>query len=481
MLASTEVDAPPPGLLLESGPVPTGVFERDELRTIRINAALAALAGISPEAAVGRPLEALLPGLPGLVGLLHTCVVTALPFQFELVAPGPPARRFGVSAWPLEPRRLALVLIELPGPPPAPPPERDPVFQTIFEHAPIGIAAFHWSGSGLRINPAFERLLGYDPGEVSPIGIGGISHPDDLTADVEQFKRLIAGEIERYQLPKRYLRRDGSVLWGLLHVSLARDAAGQPVTAIGMVEDISEARRAEEERDRLIRGLADAVRARDVFLSIASHELKTPLTPLQLNLQLLARRMAATGEAVPPELETARRQSGRLAALVDTLLDVCRIAGGNFELHSAPLDLGDVARAQVEAYRSRAEAAGCALELDVSAAPVRGDRGRLEEVVSNLLSNAIKFGAGQPVAVRAWEAGGRAHLEVRDHGIGIPAQDQRRIFERFERAASVLHYGGLGLGLYIAQKLVEAHGGALRVDSAPGQGATFALELPAAA
>jgi PAS domain S-box-containing protein len=237
----------------------------------------------------------------------------------------------------------------------------------------------------------------------------------------------------------------------------------------------------------LYRNAQQAVRLRDEFLSIASHELKTPLTPLNLKLETLARVAAGysghpLAERVGKDVETARRQVQRLSDLVNGLLDVSRISAGRMSLQREDVELGELVREVAERFFHDAQRAGCEVEFVVAPGPLVGrwDRVRLEQVVTNLLSNAFKYGPGQPVVVRVGPAAaaGHARLEVQDHGIGISSQDTARIFERFERAVSERHYGGLGLGLYIVRQIVQAHGGEVGVDSSPGAGSRFWVELP---
>jgi signal transduction histidine kinase len=143
------------------------------------------------------------------------------------------------------------------------------------------------------------------------------------------------------------------------------------------------------------------------------------------------------------------------------------------------VDLTAVTREVLDQFAAELARAGCATELEAPH-PVLGrwDPLRIEQVVANLLSNACKYGAGKPIRISVEVNGDRARLSVRDHGIGIAPADRERIFERFERAASARHYGGLGLGLYITRQVVEAHGGTIRVVSHTGAGSTFAVELP---
>jgi len=241
---------------------------------------------------------------------------------------------------------------------------------------------------------------------------------------------------------------------------------------------------------RLFQEAQDAIRVRDEFLSIASHELKTPLTPLQLQLHTLALKVQeqTDGEALRAWLQkrlgALARQGARLERVVDALLDISRIMGGPPELQLEPVDLSEIVR-DVErqlAESGQLEPSGCELRVNVHGAPVVGrwDRVRVEKVLSNLLQNALKYGAGKPVTVTAYAAGAVAILQVADQGIGIPGEDQERIFGRFERAVSGRHYGGLGLGLFIARQMVEALGGTITVASEVGRGATFTVCLPLA-
>jgi signal transduction histidine kinase len=235
---------------------------------------------------------------------------------------------------------------------------------------------------------------------------------------------------------------------------------------------------------RLFRRTEAALRARDEFLSIASHELRTPVTSLRLSVQNLE-SMAEDGSlATAPRavvvrgLQTSVRQSQHLARLIDELLDISRIRAGRFDLKLAEVDLAQVARTTAQRLESELQLAGCGLTLDLEPASGRWDAARLDQVVTNLLTNAMKFGTGQPIELRVRGQGAKATLALTDHGIGIAADAQARIFDRFERGVSARHYGGLGLGLFIARQIVEAHRGQLTVESRVGHGAVFTLTLP---
>ncbi len=225
-----------------------------------------------------------------------------------------------------------------------------------------------------------------------------------------------------------------------------------------------------------------AVETREEFLAIASHELKTPLTPLKLSVEILRRGysdLAGTDPLILKRIEIISRQTARLAALVENLLDVSRITAGRLALQLEDIDLGAIIDEVVSRFGEEARRAGCELEPFVER-PVRGwwDPLRLEQVVSNLLSNAIRYGAGHPVEVSLRAADTTVWLSVRDHGIGIGPEEGVRIFERFERGSASPDRRGLGLGLYITRQIVHAHGGSVIVDSTPGHGATFTVTLP---
>jgi signal transduction histidine kinase/CheY-like chemotaxis protein len=230
--------------------------------------------------------------------------------------------------------------------------------------------------------------------------------------------------------------------------------------------------------------LKSAVQVRDAFLSIASHELKTPLTTLGLQVQRLMRAsrrgtpLTSTGEKSDP-LQVLDRASHRLTKLINDLLDVSRIAAGKLEVERAEVDLAEVVRDVSAQLKEDFIAAGCPVEVHIDG-PCVGfwDRSRLEQVLSNLSVNAMKYGSGKPIRISVERTASAGVLVVSDEGIGIPPRDQARVFERFERAVSDREYGGLGLGLWIVREIVEGMEGRISLESAPGVGSTFRVTLP---
>jgi signal transduction histidine kinase len=229
----------------------------------------------------------------------------------------------------------------------------------------------------------------------------------------------------------------------------------------------------------------EALKARDDFLSVASHELKTPLTTLKLHTQQLQAVVGANPDVLPSRQRLLKvcgasiRQVRRLEKLVDQLLDVTRIAAGRLQLEVEEVDLSKLVTDLTDRFREELQQARCSLEVSAPIAVIgQWDPFRLDQVVSNLLSNAIKYGAGSPIEVEVTSDECVVRVSVTDHGIGVAKEEQERIFAPFERVVSVRHYGGLGLGLYITRQIVEAHHGRIRVESNEKEGSTFTVELP---
>ncbi|MBI2395624.1 MAG: PAS domain S-box protein [Deltaproteobacteria bacterium] len=366
---------------------------------------------------------------------------------------------------------------------------RDEV-RVLLESTGEGIYGIGPDGRCTFVNPAAVRMLGYDrAGELLGRYMHDVVH--HTTRDGQHIARSEC-RLHDTRSPGVHVlddvlrRRDGSVLPVEIWSSpvLRR---GRHVGCVVTFVDVSERKRVEHERERALNEAQEALHARDEFLSIAAHELRTPVTALQLQTQSIMRQARVRDSLPPPvatRLDLVLRQGERLEKLINQLLDVSRIATHRLELETEDIDLVALVREVVTRYEPQARSAGCALSLDAPA-ELRGcwDRSRLEQVVTNLLSNATKYGRGRPVEVSVREeAGDRevAVLTVRDHGIGISLEDQTRIFERFERATYGRDYAGLGLGLYIARQIVEASGGRIEVQSETGQGSAFRVVLPRA-
>ncbi len=231
--------------------------------------------------------------------------------------------------------------------------------------------------------------------------------------------------------------------------------------------------------------LQKAVQMRDVFMSIASHELRTPLNGLILDVQLRRLRLeqgrmdAFSADKLREMITRDERQIRSLSRLIDDMLDVSRIRTGKLSVRPEPGDLGVLAGNVVESLAAQFTSTGSHVDLQVDGpAPVMMDEFRIEQVLANLLTNALRYGDGKPVSIRVCTEGEKVRAEVRDQGIGISEADQRRVFEQFERVSSADAPQGLGLGLFISEQIVQAHGGRIELSSRLGEGSCFSVVLP---
>ncbi|MBI4508866.1 MAG: PAS domain-containing sensor histidine kinase [Deltaproteobacteria bacterium] len=355
-------------------------------------------------------------------------------------------------------------------------------FRVLVEAAPEALMFVDSKGRITLANPQAEKLFGYSRDELVGMEIEALIP--------ERFRSPHRRERNHYsQVPRvrpmgvgldlPALRKDGTEFSA--EISLSPVQTDNGLSTIAIIHDQTERKKAEMERIRL--GEAEeALSARDAFLAIASHELKTPLAPLLMHVQSLLRAFG-TGEPslqkVRPRLEAMQSMVQRVNRLVDTLLDISRITAGRLVLFREEVDLSRLVSEVASRSREVLVRAGCELTLSINP-PVVGafDPIRIDQVVDNLLCNAAKYAPGKPVKVTVAARTGKARIAVEDQGIGVAPEDQKRIFDRFERAVSERHYGGFGLGLWVARQIVEAHGGSIWVESQPGLGATFVVELP---
>jgi PAS domain S-box-containing protein len=354
---------------------------------------------------------------------------------------------------------------------------------SLLESVPDAMIITHRDGRIVHVNTVAEALFGWARAEL-------VGNPIEILLPA-RFRAMHQVHRSGYHAAPRTrpmglgldlfgLRKDGEEF--AAEISLSPLSVGGEVYAIAAVRDVTD-RKKLEQRAQLYRKAQEEVRERDEFLSIASHELRTPVTALQLQLQLIQRAAGRPGGALPEALaikmDAVERQCRRIAVLVNELLDVSRLRLGRLELRLEDLDLVELAREAVAHLVEEGIRLGSRIDI-VGEGPATGrwDRLRLEQVVTNLLSNAIKFGESNPITVEVGADAERARIAVRDQGIGIEPADQDRVFGRFERAVSTEHFGGLGLGLYIAREIVVAHGGLIHLASTPGAGTTFTVDLP---
>lgn len=348
--------------------------------------------------------------------------------------------------------------------------------QSLFDATFEGIVV-HDKGIILDLNESMARILGYKRSEMMAMNV--------LDFAVQDFKAIIQAQIESqsstpYEISG--IKKDGT--------QVPLEICGKPhffegtLVRITAVRDLTERKKNETNRS-LYETTLEALGIRESFISIASHELKTPLTVIKIQTDLakitLQKELpgASSPKTMEKIIEQVAKQADRLTLLVDSLLNVSRISTGKLELEKHTVNLSAVVSEVMQSLTTSVEKAGCELHLQIAPDLVANvDRLRIEQVVTNLVNNALKYGPGKPIFVKLENRKDEVALSVQDYGIGISESDQERVFGKFERVVSNKTVTGLGLGLYICKQIVEAHGGLIKLSSEIGRGSTFTVMLP---
>ncbi len=349
-------------------------------------------------------------------------------------------------------------------------------FRATFENAAVGIAQVGLDGRWLLVNDRLCSIVGYPREELLQRTFGDITHPDDMADDMSNVHQLLAGRIATYSMHKRYLRKDGRVVWVNLTVAMMRDAQGSPQQFISVVEDITERKRAEEELQR-------SARLKDEFLAMLAHELRNPLAPIRNASEMLSRELPGNA-AVQGPLGMIRRQTNHLTRLVDDLLDVSRITQGRIQLQRQPIELAAVVAQAVEtvAPLMREKNHKVSVLSQQRTIYVNGDGARLVQCFVNVLANSAKYtDEGGEIRIVTRAEGPQAVVEMSDNGIGISKDVLPQVFDLFVQGDRTLDraQGGLGIGLSVVHRLVEMHGGTVTAHSdGLGLGSKFEFCLP---
>ncbi len=345
-------------------------------------------------------------------------------------------------------------------------------YQQLVDVMPQGVWAARTDGTVYLVNRTWTDYTGLDA-EATTKGFLEAVHEEDRSLAAERWAAARDGH-DPFSVEVRLKRAsDGVHHWFLVRTVPERSPQGELVGFIGTATDIDEQR-----RDREV--LAAAVQAKDDFLAAASHELRTPLAAAKAQVQLSLRRVEpASGEPLVRSLKMVAAQIDRMTRLVEDLLDISRLRTGRLSLQLTDFDLAE--RLRVEVDRMQALTTAHAIELETEGdLTICADRDRIDQVLINLLTNAARYSpGGGPILVRARNGDEQIEVSVADRGVGIPPDKQAKIFERFGRAHGT-RYGGLGLGLTIAQGIVEQHGGRIWVESTgvPGEGTIFRFTIP---
>lgn len=346
--------------------------------------------------------------------------------------------------------------------------EREHHFRTLIDNSPALIWTTNAQGECTYISAFWREITGRDPEGELGFNWKFALHPDDRERVATDFLQA-SEQRQEFHSDYRLVQTDQSYRWVGVSGLPRFDSRGVFLGFIGTIYDINERKLAEER-------MAAALRYRDEFISIASHELKTPITTIKLLLQM-------TKQGIKPISETMDMflfQLDRLTHLIEDLMDVSRIRAGKMTFSFQKISATELLRETAANFESALQAAGCQLTLDV---PPRlsayWDGPRIEQVLINLLSNSTKYAKGKPISITMKEVGDNIEITYRDNGPGIPSDKKETIFEAFER----LEYtskttNGLGLGLFIVKQIVSGHRGMVELQKEPKDGASFLICLP---
>ncbi|MGK7904632.1 MAG: PAS domain S-box protein [Hormoscilla sp.] len=351
-------------------------------------------------------------------------------------------------------------------------------FRLVFSDAAIGIALYDRSGRFIEVNPAFSEILGYTESQLRQLTVKDITHPEDMEKEIPLMEQGRSGEISSYRIEKRYIKSDGEIAWVNLTVSMLRDTEGKLLYRLGTIEEIGERKRAEAEILKALGREKELSEMKSRFVSIVSHEFRTPLTTIQSAADILEEFPCTETE----KLELFGQIKDAITQMIRLLEDVLFI--GRAEALKIPFnqtwfDLVAFCRALV-------------MELEISTGKthsvvfsyqgdywVRLDEKLLRQILSNLISNAIKYSPpGSRINLELMRRSGEINFQIKDSGLGIAPEDKPHLFEFFHRGCNVGTIPGTGLGLAIVKKCVDMHGGAIAVESQVGKGTTFSVTLP---
>ncbi|WP_432822351.1 PAS domain S-box protein [Trichloromonas sp.] len=343
-------------------------------------------------------------------------------------------------------------------------------FRSIFETAAAGMVMIAPDGHFLQVNPAFVRFIGYQEAELLTMSVLDVTHAEDRGWTRKYFQLLSREQSRIIDTEKRYLRKDGTVLWGHTSVSCVLEGEKAEGYCVGLVQDITR-RKLMEER------LQEVNRELDAFVYTVSHDLRTPLTPIVGYAQYLKsayeEKLDAQALDILGEID---RQGQIMAAMIEDLLNLAKV--GALKLPDEPLDVAQVVSDLLDVMAAQIAEAG--VDIRVESFPgVRLPKTLLSQIFDNLIGNAIRYAgsSGGPIEVGGVRDGERVRLFVRDHGPGIPEEEKGKIFEAFFRGASGKDLRGTGIGLATIRKIARLYDGRAWVEDTPEGGATFWVEL----
>ena len=363
---------------------------------------------------------------------------------------------------------------------------RDDRFQLAMESSGIGMAIVDVDGRWVEVNPALQRMLGYEASEMVGRPVSAFTHSDDIESSRSYLDGLVDGRIPVLDVDKRYLHRDGHAVWARANVAVMRDAQTRPQYLVVQLRDLTGQRAAQAALDAHASERAEALdaaqRQLQLFADAVAHDLRAPLRSIESFSGLLASRAGERLDATDQDyLSRIRAAASRMSGLLGALSELSRATRA--ELQPTPIDLSLLA----EWVCAELQDADPGRQAQVAVQPglaCEGDERLVKLMLTQLLDNAWKFSRDNPttrIEVTGQRDGDAVRVAIRDHGVGFDARYAHKLFEPFQRLHGPEHGGGHGLGLAIAQRVAQRHGGRVTADSHDDGGSTFTIELPAVA
>jgi PAS domain S-box-containing protein len=367
-------------------------------------------------------------------------------------------------------------------------------FRAFFEMAGVGNAVVDVDTQRfVRVNRRFEDIIGYSTSELSQLTFRDITHPEDRSADDMRFRELVSGRQSSSDQEKRYVRKDGSVVWVHLSTTVIRDESGHARLQVSVVTDITAQHQAQAELAAMHRRLQELVEERTAALADKSAQLENFVYTVGHDLRAPLRAINGYAEFISEDdhvrltpnstvyLDRIKKAARRLDSLIRDLLSYTRAAGVDLEIEKVPLE--PLIELVIASLREEIVSRDAEMRVETPLPSVQGEQMSLELVMAHLIANALKFtaaGVRPQVTIRAEECEDTVRVSVSDNGIGIAPEFHDRVFRMFERLENARGYPGTGIGLPIVSKTIERLGGRVGLDSAVGRGSTFRFELPRA-
>lgn len=360
--------------------------------------------------------------------------------------------------------------------------ESEVKFRKIFEESPFSMVMTAKDFGILRANLSFCKMLGYDEEELKSLTFKNFTHPDHLAEDEISLMRLITQEIPKYHTEKRYIRKNGSIIWGSTTVSIIHNNKGEVQYFLAMVEDITSRKKFESELIVAKEKAEESDRLKTAFLHNVSHEIRTPMNAI-IGFSTLLKEPEITEPEQKQYVDILYQSSNQLLSIINDIVDIADIESGQVKINFREMKLNESLRSLNEQFTYKERENNVTIKLTIGLpdekSTIRTDGTKVIQILSNLINNSFKFTRNGQIDFGYVLKNGFLEFTVRDTGIGISTDHIDKIFNRFYQVsvAGSRQYGGTGLGLSICRAYSEMLGGTINVESEPGKGTVFTFTI----